>query len=108
MLCRAGVRRFVLWDSAKVNPGILVRQSYYANDVGRPKVEALRDQLVAIRPDLEIELHNENITDCLADAAADWTGGSDYVLDATAATSVRQRLEIAWGQTKSRRPQSPR
>lgn len=102
-LCRAGVNRLVLWDRGTVNPGILVRQSFFANDVGRPKVEALRDQLIAIRPDVQVEIHNEDITDCLADAAADWTGGSDFVVDATAAAPVRQRLEMAWSQAARHR-----
>lgn len=100
-LCRAGVRRLVLRDKGMVTPGILVRQPYIDDDVGKPKVEALKNHLLAIKPELEIFHYTSNLETELSTGIFDWTDGSDLVIDATASELVRRRLEIIWnsGQT---------
>lgn len=52
-LARMGVSKFVLWDFDVVEPKNIVNQMFTQNDIGRPKVEALRDILCAINPDLQ-------------------------------------------------------
>ena len=55
-LARMGVTKFVLWDFDVVESKNVVNQMFTQNDVGRPKVEALKDILLAINPDLEKEI----------------------------------------------------
>lgn len=61
-LVRAGARRLVIADFDVVTAGNLNRQFFFADQVGRPKVEALRDNLLRIEPELELEIHNIRIT----------------------------------------------
>jgi sulfur carrier protein ThiS adenylyltransferase len=61
-LVRAGVRRLVIVDFDVVAAGNLNRQFFFADQVGRPKVEALRENLLRIEPDLELEIHNIRLT----------------------------------------------
>ena len=53
MLARCGVTKFTLWDFDKVEAKNVANQAFSAADVGRPKVEALRDILIGINPDIE-------------------------------------------------------
>ncbi len=57
LLARAGVRSFRLVDPDVVAVTNLCRSSYLRKDVGRPKVEALAEQLRDISPDVEVEAH---------------------------------------------------
>ncbi len=56
-LVRSGVRRLVIADFDAVSAGNLNRQFFFTDQIGRPKVEALRENLLRIAPDLELELH---------------------------------------------------
>ncbi len=56
-LVRSGIRRLVIADFDTVSTGNLNRQFFFADQVGRPKVEALRENLLRIAPDLELELY---------------------------------------------------
>jgi hypothetical protein len=51
-LARCGVKNFTLWDFDDVEPHNIVNQMFRQQDVGRPKVEALRDILIEINPEL--------------------------------------------------------
>lgn len=55
-LVRSGLRHLRLADFDQVDWGNLNRQHYYADQVGRPKLEALAESLRRIRPDLDLEL----------------------------------------------------
>jgi integrative and conjugative element protein (TIGR02256 family) len=95
-LCRAGARRLILRDKAIVTPGILIRQPYFEDDVCNEKVEALKSQLLKIRPDIEIDAIQSNVETLLSTAVQGWSDGADLVIDATASDLVRRRLEIRW------------
>ncbi|MBU1248644.1 MAG: sulfur carrier protein ThiS adenylyltransferase ThiF [Proteobacteria bacterium] len=56
-LVRSGFRRLIIADFDQVEFTNLNRQFYFARQVGQPKVEALAENLRAINPDLELELH---------------------------------------------------
>src|SRR5207248_617742 len=56
-LARAGAAQLQLYDKGVVTPGILARQLYTDDDIGKPKVSALASRLRAIRPGLQIEEH---------------------------------------------------
>jgi sulfur carrier protein ThiS adenylyltransferase len=60
-LVRCGFNKFRIVDSDIVEIGNLNRQFYFAEQVGMSKVEALRDNLLMINPDLEIEFLTERI-----------------------------------------------
>lgn len=60
-LVRSGVGSVVVADFDRVDGSNLFRQCYLPTDVGRPKVEALRDHLLEIEPDLSIEIHDVTV-----------------------------------------------
>lgn len=61
-LVRAGVRRLVIADFDVVMPGNLNRQFFFADQIGRKKINALRDNLLRIEPELELTLCDTKIT----------------------------------------------
>ena len=60
-LARCGVKNMTLWDFDKVEPHNIVNQMFNENHVGMLKVDALRDILTDINPDLKdtLEIHAE-------------------------------------------------
>jgi len=56
-LVRLGFSDFVIVDFDVVEPSNLNRQFYFYRQIGLPKVEALKSNLLAINPDLRIETH---------------------------------------------------
>jgi len=61
-LARAGVGRLVIADYDKVEPSNLNRQQYFLDQVGERKVEALRENLLAINPYSLYEIHDVRVT----------------------------------------------
>ena len=61
-LARAGVGRLVIADYDKVEPSNLNRQQYFLDQVGERKVEALRENLLAINPYSLYEVHDVRVT----------------------------------------------
>ncbi len=61
-LVRSGIRQLVLADFDVVEPGNLNRQFYFSDQVGLPKIDALSENLHAIRPDLELDFFYDRIT----------------------------------------------
>jgi len=61
-LARAGVGRLVIADFDKVEPSNLNRQQYFIDQVGERKVEALRDNLLAINPYSLYEINDVRVT----------------------------------------------
>lgn len=62
LLAAAGVRSLVLVDPDSVAADNLNRQLIFGEgDVGRPKVLAVRDNLLRRRPDMHIETHQERV-----------------------------------------------
>ncbi len=55
-LARCGVTKLTLWDYDTVEPHNLVNQMFRQQDVGKLKVEALRDILFDINPDIKNDL----------------------------------------------------
>ena len=49
-LIRSGVTKMTLWDFDKVESHNIVNQMFRAKNIGRPKVEALKDLLLEIDP----------------------------------------------------------
>ncbi|MCK5148774.1 sulfur carrier protein ThiS adenylyltransferase ThiF [bacterium] len=57
-LVRAGVGRLIISDFDVIEASNLNRQHYFQKDIGRFKVEALTDHLLAINPEVKIIAHN--------------------------------------------------
>ena len=60
-LIRAGIGRLVIADFDSVELTNLNRQFYFRDQIGYPKVEALKYNLELINPDAEIKIHNRLI-----------------------------------------------
>jgi Dinucleotide-utilizing enzymes involved in molybdopterin and thiamine biosynthesis family 2 len=89
-LVRAGVSRIIVRDPGYVIHGLLVRQNYREEDVGRRKVDALADRLRAVSDTVTVE-------PCfgLAELALPIEGHIDLIFDATVNTSVAVALARA-------------
>lgn len=53
-LARSGVITLALWDDDTVEPGNICRSAYQVQDIGKSKVEALREHIVSINPFIEL------------------------------------------------------
>ncbi|MGI6657536.1 MAG: sulfur carrier protein ThiS adenylyltransferase ThiF [Desulfobulbus sp.] len=62
VLVRSGIRRLTLVDFDRVEASNLNRQFYFADQVGRLKVEALAENLRRIVPDLLLTIHAVAVT----------------------------------------------
>ena len=99
---RAGAAYVRLSDSGLVNPGILVRQGFEDADIGRPKVWALSDRLRRIDPDIKIAISTADLIDQMGKYAP--TTGVELVIDCTASSAVRMRLERELHRVESHPP----
>ena len=57
-LARIGVGKLILADFDVVEPSNLNRQQYFVNQIGKPKVEATKENISMINPYVDIEIHN--------------------------------------------------
>ena len=79
VLVRSNIRNIILIDNDFVNVSNLNRQiAYDQNDLGKPKVEALKEKLFNIRDDLEIEIYHKKID---ANFDFDFLKDVNYVID---------------------------
>ncbi|WP_295639573.1 sulfur carrier protein ThiS adenylyltransferase ThiF [uncultured Mailhella sp.] len=81
MLARSGVGHLIVIDGDIVEPSNLNRQHYFPAHVGRAKTEALKEQLLCLNPDLDVDarrlwLDRNNIPPLL-DAADLWIEALD-------------------------------
>ena len=72
MLTRCGFAGFVVADFDAVVTSNLNRQFFFGDQIGRPKVEALRENLQRINPDCQVQTHclrvdTSNIAELYAD-----------------------------------------
>lgn len=61
-LARVGIGRLIIVDFDLVEPSNLNRQQYFIDQIGLPKVEALKENLQRINPGVVIEAHQQRIT----------------------------------------------
>lgn len=62
-LARAGVGKLILIDFDRVDISNLNRQQYKAAQIGMPKPEALQENLLAIAPFLQMQIHIVRMTE---------------------------------------------
>ena len=56
-LARAGIGTLVIADFDKVESSNLTRQYYFLNQIGMMKVDALKDNILRIRPEIQVVIH---------------------------------------------------
>jgi len=78
-LSRIGIGRLVLADFDVIEPSNLNRQQYFIDQIGRPKAEALKENLVRINPYVEVEAHTVKLT---AENLLSLVGGVDVMIEA--------------------------
>ncbi len=61
-LARTGVGKLILIDFDEVEESNLNRQQYFLSQIGTLKTAALKDNLIAINPEVELEVINKKIT----------------------------------------------
>jgi sulfur carrier protein ThiS adenylyltransferase len=57
-LARTGIGRLVLVDFDKLEESNLNRQYYFMDQIGKIKVEAIKENISRINPNVEVEIHN--------------------------------------------------
>lgn len=82
-LARCGVSRFTLWDFDDVEAHNIVNQMFRQQDIGRNKVDALKDIILEINPDANIKLKPNG-----------WNGEmmSGYIFLAVDSIDVRRKI----------------
>jgi sulfur carrier protein ThiS adenylyltransferase len=60
-LARAGIGRLVLVDFDRVEKNNLTRQYYFLDQIGKIKVEALKENINQIDPDVQLEILNKRL-----------------------------------------------
>ncbi|MHC4156814.1 MAG: sulfur carrier protein ThiS adenylyltransferase ThiF [Planctomycetota bacterium] len=60
-LARAGVGRLIIADFDKVEAGNLTRQQYFADQIGRSKVDCTIENLLRINPQVQVGGHCERL-----------------------------------------------
>ena len=61
-LARIGIGQLDIADFDVVEPSNLNRQQYFIDQIGQPKVEALRDNLLRINPGITVNTFNQKVT----------------------------------------------
>ena len=60
-LARAGIGRLVLVDFDKVEESNLTRQYYFLNQIGKTKIEALKENIKKINPAVKIDAYDHKL-----------------------------------------------
>jgi len=87
-VARAGAAHITVCDPGVITGGLLVRQNYVEDDVGRSKADALAARLRAIRDDLTVTVTEGALPDDPSNFVA-----ADLIIDATVSNSVTQCLD---------------
>ncbi len=59
-IVRSGAKKITVVDFGEVHPGLLSRQNYTHEDIGKPKVEAIRDRITKVNPNCEVTIINND------------------------------------------------
>lgn len=92
-LVRAGIGKLVIADFDVVNPSNLNRQQYFLDQIGLPKVQALKDNLERISPFTELVFHNTRVD---ADNLDSIFGQCSMLLEAFDRAEEKEMLLCTW------------
>jgi len=88
-LARSGVGKLIIADYDLVEPSNLNRQQYFIDQIGLPKVIAMRENLRRINPGVEVEAHQVKVT---ADNICDLFATVDVLAEAFDAAEEKAML----------------
>ena len=92
-LARAGVGRLIIADNDRIEPANLNRQQYFVDQVGRKKVEALREILLRVNPYSTYMAHAVRVN---ARNVARLFGEADVMVEAFDKAAAKQMLIETW------------
>ncbi len=92
-LTRAGVGKLIIADHDSVSNANLARQQYFLNQVGLPKVTALKDNLRRISPYTNVTTYPLEVTPVNLESIF---GQADILLEAFDAAESKQMLIETW------------
>ncbi len=94
-LLRAGVQKFILADHDRVELSNLNRQYYFHHQVEMEKTAALRQNMLAINPFVQITTHTTRITpENLGHIFAD----ANLLIEALDGAATKQMVALGWSQ----------
>lgn len=99
-LYRAGVGKLIVADFDRVSPSNLNRQLFFADQIGRLKVEALRENLERIGGHTEIIIHSVRVD---ATNLAEFFGAADILIEAFDRAEEKSMLLENWSDTYPQR-----
>jgi len=88
-LARVGIEIFNLYDFDKVELHNTTSQAYNENNVGKYKVEIIKDEILKINSDAIVYVHSRASIDSPA-----WKADNDYLVVAVDTMAMRKRLAI--------------
>ncbi len=100
-LVRAGIGRLIIADCDVVELSNLHRQHYFIDQIGLPKVTALRQTLCRINPHITIEAVNTRLD---ADNIAAVFAGVDVMIEALDSAEGKAQLTTVWRQQQPDTP----
>lgn len=92
-LARAGIGKLIIADFDAVSTTNLNRQQFFLDQVGMPKVDALKANLARINPFCELVIFNDRIT---PDNLAKVFGACDILMEALDGAEQKQMLIETW------------
>ncbi len=92
-LVRIGIKRIVMADFDVVEPHNLNRQQFFMDQIGKPKAEALSDNLKRISPCTDIEFHVKKINE---DNIDELFGNVDIMAEAFDRAEMKKMLIEEW------------
>ena len=98
-LVRAGIRKFTIADFDVVNVSNLNRQFFFRDQIGMKKVEALKENLLRIEPDLDLELADIKLDEV---NAAKFFAACDIIVEAfdnVESKAMLARVAVGAGKT---------
>lgn len=98
---RLGFERFLLVDGDTVDAHNLNRQFYDAADVGKPKVQALREQILRINPDADVQVMQAHLDESNTDSAV---ARADIVFDTVDFLDLAAILRLHGSARQHRKP----
>lgn len=82
-IARLGIKKFDLWDFDVVEPHNIVNQQFTRNDIGKLKVEAVKDLIESINDEAQVRVHPDG-----------WNGEtlSGYIFLAVDSIEIRREI----------------
>jgi sulfur carrier protein ThiS adenylyltransferase len=100
-LARAGVGRLIIADRDAIEASNLNRQQYFMSQIGRRKVDALKENLEAINPFSEFVVHDVDVT---ASNVVPIFGDADIMVEAFDKAETKRMLIETWLSERPGRP----